>query len=535
MLLDAILKRGSIENPKVSLTDPKIFDILDGGGDATSGVSVTRNSVLGYPAVWRGTTLLAKDVGKLPLCVFARLGDGKEKDRRHPAFRLLRRKPNPEMTASQFRLHLTAHAILTGNGYAQIIRDRAGRPIRMWPLDPDQTIPMRADGVLFYRTKIDNRDVDMSREDVLHIRGLGFDGLVGYSVVSILKEALGLGLAAQRYGSVFFKNNARPNVVIEVPYKFRDAKAVEDFRRRFGEKHAGPDNAHRPAILEGGGKLTPIAINNEDAEFLKTREFEVRQIANILGLPPHKLGDPTRTSFASLEQENQSYLDSSLDPWLVEWEQECEDKLLSDSEKDGDTHLVEFIRQALLRADLKTRYTAYSVGIQNGFLSRNEARSRENLNPVDGGDELLQPLNMTTVDEGKDEDNPQGDKGSGEMKAAAYRELITSILRRWTTRLTAHAVKAAKHSDTFHDWLEKDLEGLNRPQLEAELSPAVRVIVLCTLGTTGNNTKKIASEYFAEVRKMLNDASGTATADVFPDCVTRTLTAWQPVVCLPSA
>ena len=239
------------------------------------------------------------------------------------------------MTAFTFRQTLQSHALIHGNGYAYIFRDANAGPTDMLVLDPEYVTPIKEDGRLLYLVTNmqlpdgQTRDRKILPENILHIRGLSHTGLVGYSVVDILRESLGLGLAAQKYGSVFFKNNARPSMVIEMPGQLRDTEAVSRLRDSWGKIHEGIDNSNKPAILENQASVKNLSFSNEDAQFLQTREFEIRQVANIIGVPPHKIGDPTRTSHSSLESENQAYLQDSLDPWLCNWEKECEDKILT--------------------------------------------------------------------------------------------------------------------------------------------------------------------------------------------------------------
>lgn len=373
------------------ITDPRAWDSYFGGRKSSAGMVVSRDTSLGYPAVWRAVNMIADDVAKLPLVTYRVRNDGgKDKATDHPAYRLLKIKPNSEaMTPQCFKKTLTAHALLNRGGYAYIVRNGAGDPIELIILDPDRTHPVRENDRLWYVTTEPGGQMRrLLPENVLHIKGLSFDGLCGYTVVEKLQESLGLGLALQKYGSVFFKNNGRPGMVVEMPMALKDQEAVERFKRAWGESMEGLDNAHKVKLLEQGAKISQFQVKNEEAQFLQSREFEIRQIANIFGCPPHKLGDSSRVAYNSLEQENQSYLDGCLDPWLVNWEEEVEAKLLRTSEQESETHLIEFMRQALVRADLTARVNAYAVGIQNRWLLPNEARIKENMNPIEGGDEF---------------------------------------------------------------------------------------------------------------------------------------------------
>lgn len=382
------------ENPKFSLQDPDAWDALFSGLESTSGIRINREKALTYSPWWRGINLLSADVGKLPLHVFRRVGAGKEKAIDHASYFLLRRKPNEFQTAFQFRRQLTAHALSTGNGYGYVFRNGDGTAREILPLSPDVTFPVREDGRLLYLTEVDEQQRKLFPEDVVHVRGLGFDGLTGYSAIEKAKESLGLGLGARKHATVYFKNAARPAVVIETPNRV-DEKTITNLRTSWEQLYTGLDNAHRTAVLQQGMQAKPLSFSAKDSQFLETRQFELREVANWIGVPSHKVGDTTRTSFASLEQENRSYLSESLDVWLVTWEEECWDKLLSEEEKREDTHFVEFLRQASIQTDTKTEAEVFRIALGGQpYMTVNEVRSKLNMNPVDGGDDLQQPLNM---------------------------------------------------------------------------------------------------------------------------------------------
>jgi HK97 family phage portal protein len=311
------------------------------------------------------------------------------------------------MSAMVFRQTLQAHALLDGNGMAYIARDGSGRPTELIPLLPGRASPIRVNGELWYYTMISSitgetapaenvtvRYLDAS--SVLHIRGLGFNGLTGYPLYQYARNSMGLGLAAQQYASTFFSNGAAPSVVFEHPGKMSD-KAKLGLSEAWKSRHEGLGKQHRTAILEEGMKLHAFGVDPDKSQLLELRQHQIREMANWLGLPPHKLGDTTRTAYASLEQENQAYLDDALDPWLVKWEEECREKLLTEQEKNTDSHVIEFMRQALVRANLAARAQFYNLAIQGGWMNRDEVRARENMNaiPNGAGAEFLRPLNMT--------------------------------------------------------------------------------------------------------------------------------------------
>jgi HK97 family phage portal protein len=406
--------RRSLENPKTPLSGPEAFD-EDGGslsviglGRSVTKVKVNRNTVMTYSAVWRATNLISQSVAKINLFVLRNVPPrGTERDRKHPGFLLLRRKPNEYMNSVTFKQVLTAHVLLHGNGYAWIKRDGAGRPVAMYPLDPERTWPVRINKVLSYVTEQDGEIIRMNADDVLHLKGLGYDGLVGYSFIQYGAESAGLGLAARHHSAQFFGKGARPGMVLEYPQTMNKA-AKDNLLRSWDSMYSGPANAHKTALLENGVIAKTVGVNAKDSQLIESRQFEIREIANFTGLPPHKLGDNSKSSYNSLEQENQAYLDDCLDWYLVLWETEAADKLLSEDEKDNDTHTVQFERAALLRVDYKSQTDSLVQEVNNGLLLIDEARAIRNRPPYpDGiGSKPMRPVNIAPLEAATVADDP---------------------------------------------------------------------------------------------------------------------------------
>lgn len=392
-MIELLYERRSLENPSTPL-DPD-YDSGWYGAESSSGIRISREKALTYSAVWRAVTLISSTVAKLPLHIYKRTGQGKERAVNHPAYKLVRFNPNAEMNAFVFWQTLMGHVLLDGNAYAYIFRSGDAAPLELIPLAPSDTYPVRENGNLLYVTKAGTEWRRLLPENVLHIKGLGYDGLCGYSVIAKARDSFGLGIGARRYQEVYLRNNARPSAIIELPGTMQPP-AQQELLRQWNEMHQGLDNAHRTAILTNGAKLNAYSINARDSQLLETRQFEIREIANWFGLPPHKLGDSSRTAYNSLEQENQSFLDDTLDPWLVAIEQECRDKLLTEREKQADSHIVEFLRQALIRADIVARYTAYNIGKTGGWLNDDNIAAAENMNALPNGlgQQYWAPLNM---------------------------------------------------------------------------------------------------------------------------------------------
>jgi len=353
-------------------------------------------------AVYSCVRILAEAVAGLPLHLYRYKEDnGKEKAIDHTLYHLLHDEPNPEMSSFVFRETLMTHLLLWGNAYAQIIRNGKGEVIALYPLIPNKmTVNRDENGQLYYeysKTADDfyntsNSTVILNPRDVLHIPGLGFDGLVGYSPIAMAKNAIGMAIACEEYGAKFFANGAAPSGVLEHPGTIKDPKKVrEAWQSQFG----GSSNAGRVAVLEEGMKYTPISISPEQAQFLETRKFQINEIARIFRIPPHMVGDLEKSSFSNIEQQSLEFVKYTLDPWVIRWEQSLMRSLLSHEEKKE--YFIKFNLEGLLRGDYESRMNGYSIGRQNGWMSANDIRELENLDrisPEDGGDLYLVNGNM---------------------------------------------------------------------------------------------------------------------------------------------
>ena len=356
-------------------------------------------------AVYSCVRILAEAVAGLPLHLYRYKEDGsKEKALSHPLYLLLHDEPNPEMSSFVFRETLMTHLLLWGNAYAQIIRNGRGEVIALYPLMPDRmAVDRDVNGQLYYEYTTSTDDaptvkgsiVRLKPSDVLHIPGLGFDGLVGYSPIAMAKNAIGLAIATEEYGSKFFANGAQPSGVLEHPGTIKDPQRVRDsWMSQFG----GSANSNKIAVLEEGLKYTPISISPEQAQFLETRKFQINEIARIFRVPPHMVGDLEKSSFSNIEQQSLEFVKYTLEPWLVRWEQSIQRTLFSAEEKKA--YFVRFNVEGLLRGDYASRMNGYAVGRQNGWMSANDIRELENLDRIpaeEGGDLYLINGNMTKL------------------------------------------------------------------------------------------------------------------------------------------
>ena len=376
------------------LRDPALTSWY-GGEVSTAGVQVSESTALSYAPFWQAVRIISETVASLPFHVYQHVNGGRVIADDSMIADLLRYAPNDEMTSMQLREQWLAQALTWGNGYCEIERDTIGRPVRLWLLDASRMkVGRDPNGDLQYLYRDDQaRPTYLPASDVLHLRGPGGDGYVGASVVALARDSIGLGIAAEAFGSSFFGRGARPSGVLEHPGRLSD-DARGRLRGDWERLHSGIDNASRVAILEEGMKWTTTAIPPDDAQFLETRRFQLEEIARWFNIPVSKLRATGGSTYSSLEQENQAFLSETLRPWLVRIEQEVRNKLLLPI---SSSYYVEHRVEGLLRTDLAARYSAYAIGRNWGWLSVNEIRALEQLDPIEGGDVFLQPLNMQPV------------------------------------------------------------------------------------------------------------------------------------------
>lgn len=357
-------------------------------GRTTSGKPVNERTAMQTTAVYACVRILAEAVASLPLHVYEYQDDGGKKlVHDHPLYYLLHDEPNPEMTSFVFRETLMSHLLIWGNAYAQIIRDGAGRVLGLYPLLPDKMDVQRDDKGNIYYVYSRNSDenpmfkeygnIRLKAEDVLHIPGLGFDGLIGYSPIAMAKNAVGMTLACEEYGASFFANGANPGGVLEHPGVLKDPSKV---RESWNSVYRGVSNAHKIAVLEEGMKYQQIGIPPEEAQFLETRKFQVNEIARLYRIPPHMVGDLDKSSFSNIEQQSLEFVKYTLDPWVIRWEQSLQRSLLLPGEKGK--YFIKLNVDGLLRGDYQSRMNGYAVGRQNGWFSANDIREMENMNPI---------------------------------------------------------------------------------------------------------------------------------------------------------
>lgn len=391
-------------------------------GGTISGKPVNEHTAMQMTAVYSCVRILAEAVAGLPLHLYKYTASGsKEKALSHPLYFLLHDEPNPEMSSFVFRETLMTHLLLWGNAYAQIIRNGKGEVIALYPLMPNRmSVDRDYSGALYYTytrysdeaPTMNGMTVTLRPSDVLHIPGLGFDGLVGYSPIAMAKNAIGMAIACEEYGAKFFANGAAPGGVLEHPGTIKDPQKVRD---SWNAAYQGSSNSHRVAVLEEGMKYQSIGISPEQAQFLETRKFQINEIARIFRVPPHMVGDLEKSSFSNIEQQSLEFVKYTLDPWVIRWEQAISRSLLRPDEKK--LYFAKFNVDGLLRGDYVSRMNGYATARQNGWMSANDIRELENLDripPELGGDLYLINGNMTKLADAGIFANKEGMEGKNE-------------------------------------------------------------------------------------------------------------------------
>ena len=379
--------RSNPNRPSTSLANPAEWMFSD--NESKTGIAVTENTAMQLSAVFGAVRVISETMATLPWSV-KQTADGIVQDAEgHPINKLIHH-PNAMMTDFTFRETCQAHLCLHGNAFIAIKRDAAGNPIQLIPIHPDRVQVKVYKEEKFYQ--VDKKET-FDDSEMIHIVGLGFDGVVGKSVIECARESIGLGLAADQFGGSFFGNGANISAVLTHPARLSD-EAYKRLMRSWSQRNTGLNNSHKTAILEEGMNVTKLSVSPQDSQFISTRKFGVEDIARFFRLPLAYLGSMDQSSTrANVEEQGIIFSRNTMLPWVKRWEAELNRKLfVGDSD-----YYIRFEMDGLLRGDIKSRYQSYAVARQWGFLSANDIRRFENMEPIDGGNVYLQPLNMTDV------------------------------------------------------------------------------------------------------------------------------------------
>ena len=481
-------KRGTsnLKDPKQWLVEALI------GEPSYSGKHVSEETALKSTAVFACVRILSESVAMLPLIVYERKERGKDRARHHHLYKLLHDKPNPEMTSFTFKETMMMHLLLWGNFYGEIEYRGDGKPLAIWPLLPHKTEPWRKEGTrqLVYHTYLpDDKLVELPSYRVFHVSGLSYNGLKGLSPIGYARESIGLDLATEEFGSRFFSQGTNMGAVAKHPSSLSD-KAYERLKKDLEKKYSGLGNSHRLMLLEEGMDIEKVGIPPENAQFLETRQFQKRDIARIFRVPLYLLADVEKgASYSSIEQQSLDFLKYSIQPWLSRIEQATNNKLFS---REGrQRYFAEFLIDSLLRADIKTRYEAYSTGINYGFLTINDVREMENKNPSEEpeADKHWIQQNMMPIDQASQQEDVRkkiiesargrspSKRGAKSRldKAKSFERLIEQGTRNIIAKEKKDVLNKAKEElersqTSFLAWIERYYEDL-QDDIKKEMRP----------------------------------------------------------------
>jgi len=435
----------------------------------TAGVAVTETTAYNYSAFFAAVNLIADSVSQLPIVEYSTVDKSRQ---RGPIDDVLNVSVNDYLSAYTFRHLLTTQALGWGNAYAQIVDGQ------LFPMPPDKVTPrLVVGGGLVYDVQAINGVITLWDDEVFHLQGFSLNGTSGMNVIRAFREAIGLGLATEKYGASYFGNGARPDGIITAPTKMTP-DALANMRKEVEQLHKGPGNAHKLAIFDAGTEYTAISSNNTDSQFLETRKFQINEIARIFRIPVHLLGGEQATgTYQNLEQSNLFYVQFCLAPWLRKWEVEINRKLI----RTGATY-VEHITDALLRTDTLSRYNAYNIGY-NKWLTKNEIRRKENMEPVDGGDEWGQPAQQADPTAFRDVFSDVLGRIQTRHNAikAKSKSIDTAEEREWTANALRPAYRAYHNSE---EGLDDFVRGLTTGRISGETSILVK-------GVMGNDRTQI--------------------------------------------
>lgn len=366
----------------------------------------TPTTAMKLSAVFACVRILGETMGELPLILYQQNGESRSRATNHYLYKLLHDRPNPLMTAFEFRETVQGHLALWGNAYIQLDYDVRGRVQELWPLLPGRMLETKRDGnrILYHYQQPNGKMIWMSSDTIWHLRGLGGDGLNGYSVVGFARRSFESGLMADEFAYRFYKNDARPGIVLSHPGELSEG-AHENLRKSWEEVHRGVEKSHKPAILEEGMTLHEVGMPLNDAQFIETRNFQIEDVARWFRMQPHKIGHMENATFSNIEHQSIEHVVDTIHPWAKRWEQSIQQTLILP--RDRQKYFAKFLLDALLRGDTASRFDAYSKARQWGWLSANDIRKLENMNPFKGGDVYLVPLNMVPSPQAGQEPEPE--------------------------------------------------------------------------------------------------------------------------------
>lgn len=521
----------SIQNPAIPLSSSAISAYLGGSAQSRSGETVSWKSALSLSPVWQAVDIITGDIARIHCHVYRDLPDGgKERATSHPVYNLLR-KYTGEMTANLWFIRMVGHALLYGNAYSRIVFDGA-RVRRLEWLHRDCVEPDFENGEKYYLVRYDPRvhgrsGVErVSESDIFHLHGLTLDEWGGLSLVDFARNAIGRYIAAESFGDDFYRNDATPSGWFQHPGEMSEA-AQKRFLELVQARHGGSGRRFRPGILEEGMQFKAAGASPSDALLIEQMEFGVKDVARFFNLPAYKLGDSSKIAYNTAQEENRAYFDSTLGKWVSRLEFESTHKLfhpITESE-----YYVEFDQDRWNKASTESRFKSHSIAIQWGFKTRNEVRLEENLNPVDGGDELPPmhqlggaPAAKTTQDDSDNNESLEVDEQNEEDRQNsrdlfAKRDLLADRLGESLRLIGNAALRAAKRPGSFVGSVN-DLESRFGSTVRGKLDMAVRVSV-------GDVVEQVCGDVFRDCENQLLSAA-ECPAEQLTSRVADTVSAW---------
>lgn len=514
------------------------WTMMGGARMTTSKEVVSEDSALNYSAVWCATRLLCGTGASFPLPLYRGLdSDVREKDRKHPAFRLLNRSPNPEQTAYNFRSVMWQWQVNWGNAYAEIVREGnnpGGRLLELWPLHPERVEVCRDDdGLLYYKVhpeRASGEPVELDPWQMLHIPSIiTSDGIIGHGVIAHARESIGAGMAAEKYGANTFGGGGMPQVVIEHEQKW-DETQRKNFRKDWEELHSGADGS-RMALLQGGAKAKVLSFNAQDMQFIDSRQFSVEEIARWYGVPPHLLQHLLRATFSNIEHLAIDFVRYCLTHWLQAWDQSCWHKLLTPEEQED--YFFEHNVDGLLRGDSASRATLYQMMLNAAVYCRNDVRRLENLPPIEGGDVFL--VQGATVPLGPDgkpvssfvEGNapattPPSDTTDDTDNASAVvvshlERIISHDMSRFLTKETKAMANFAKKPGEFVRLVD-DFYADHAVSVRDEVTETFGALEACGVEVSA---EMFVSDWIREGKSLVLEAAGNALPSELPTAIQR--------------
>ena len=363
-------------------------------GKTNAGKDINEVTALNYSAVWLAITFIAQTIGSLPMNLYSEVDEKKEKVFNN-IYKVVGKAPNPYMPAMTFWETFIAHVVSWGNGYAEKELDRSGRVKALWPIPPHRVTPRIEDGQVIYEVKVDQDVLTLPKHRMFHIPGIGYDGLVGYSVIQKARETIGLGVAAEDFQARFFGQGAHPGLVVTHPLSM-GVDTHKKLENSLSSKYEGLGRAHRMMLLDEGMTVEKIGISQVDAQFLESRVFSINEVARWFNLPNHILKDLSEATYSNIENQSQELVKYSLRPWMVRLEQHCNLQLLPATA--GANLFFKWDADDLLRGDSESRAALYKSLWEIGGMTPNEIRSKEDLNPINGGDTAFVPMNFMPLD-----------------------------------------------------------------------------------------------------------------------------------------